>query len=57
LNLICRVILIDEERAMVKKREIPTTPAGKQKSTKTALLETGADLLQDLTPINDCKGF
>lgn len=36
---------------MVKRREIPTTPAGKQKSTKTALLETGADLLQDVTPI------
>lgn len=36
---------------MVKKRELNTRPVGERKSIKQALLETGADLLQDLTPI------
>lgn len=36
---------------MTEKREPPTAPAGQTKTIKAALLEAGADLLQDTTPV------
>ena len=36
---------------MTEPRERPHTPAGEPKTLKRAILEAGADLLQDTTPV------
>ncbi len=36
---------------MAKKREISTQPAGERKTIRRAILEAGADILQDVTPM------
>ncbi len=36
---------------MAKKRELETKPAGERKTIKQSILETGASLLQDVTPV------
>ncbi len=38
-------------RKMPEKRQPPTEPAGDKKTLKAAVLEAGANLLQDLTPM------
>src|SRR5918912_665692 len=40
---------------MTEPRERPLTPAGEPKTLKRAILEAGADLLQDTTPVKQME--